>query len=68
MLVELPVRFFNRLVRATTSRRGPHDFFDVHVGSTAVVRCHFAAHVALGDDADELATSLICYHGGAAAA
>jgi len=68
MLVELPARFVNRLVRVTTSGRGPHNFFDVHVGGTAVIRRHFAAHVALGDDADELATSLIRYHGRASVA
>jgi hypothetical protein len=54
MLVEFPARFFNRFIRATTSRRETHDLFDANLGSTAVVSRHAATHVALGDDADQL--------------
>ena len=37
MFVELPARCFNRLIRATTCRRGLHDLFDAHFRSTAVI-------------------------------
>jgi len=54
MLVEFPARFFNRLIRATTRRRGTHYLFDANFGSTAVISRHAATHIALGDDADQL--------------
>ena len=54
MLVEFSARFFNRLSRATTRRRGTHDLFDAYLRSTAVISRHAATHVALGDDADQL--------------
>jgi hypothetical protein len=68
MLVELPARCFNRLIRATTRRRGAHDLFDAHFGSTAVISRHAATHVAFGDDADQLEVFCIRNHGRAAAA
>jgi hypothetical protein len=68
MLVELPARFFNRLIRTTASRRGSHDLFDANFGSTAVISRHAATHVALGDDADQLEAFCILNHGRAAVA
>jgi hypothetical protein len=68
MLVERPARFFNRLICATTSRRGSHDLFDAHFGSTAVISRHAATHVALGDDADQLHAVYTLNHRRAAAA
>jgi hypothetical protein len=47
MLVEFPARFFNRLIRVTTSRRGSHDLFDANFRSMAVISRHAATHVAL---------------------
>ena len=54
MLVELPARLFNRLMRATTRRRRVHDLVDAHVGCVTVISHHAATHVAFGDDADQL--------------
>ena len=68
MLVEFPARFFNRLIRATTRRRGAHDLFDGYLRSTAVIGRHAATHVALGDDADHLETFCILNYRRAAAA
>lgn len=68
MFVEFPARFFNRLIRATTRRRGLHDLFDANFGSAPVVSRHAATHVALGDDADQLEAFCILNHRRAAAA
>jgi hypothetical protein len=68
MLVELPARFFNRLLGATTRRRGTHDLSDADFGSTPIMSCHAATHVALGDDADQLECLYILNHRRAAAA
>jgi hypothetical protein len=68
MLVELPARFFNRLLRATTRRRGTHDLSDGNFGSTPVMSCHPATDVALGDDPDQLECFCILNHRRAAAA
>jgi hypothetical protein len=54
MLVEFPARGFHRLILATTSRRRSHDLFHANCGRLAVVGCHTATYVALGDDADQL--------------
>jgi len=68
MLVEFPARFFQRLIRVTTRRRGPHDLFDANFGSTAIISRHAATHVVLGDDADQLEVLCILNQGGTAAA
>ena len=68
MLVEFPARFFNRLARTTTRRQGAHDLFDANVRSAPVISRHAATHVALGDDADQLAVLCILNHRRAAAA
>ena len=62
MLVEFPTRYFNRLARTTTGRQGSHDLFDAHVRSAPVISRHAAAHVALGDDADQLEVFSILNH------
>ena len=62
MLVEFPAPFFNRLMRAATRRRGPHDLFDTNFGSVAAIRRHAATHVALGDDADQREVFRILNH------
>jgi hypothetical protein len=62
MLVEFSARFFNGRIRATAPRRGAHDLFDAYVGSAPVVSRHAAAHVALGDDADQFAVFCILNH------
>ena len=67
MLVELPARLLDRLICATTSRRGSHDFGDANVGGTTVISGHAATHVALGDDADQLEADRILDHRRAAA-
>jgi hypothetical protein len=68
LLVQLPARFFSRVVGVATGRRGSHDLFDANVGRTAVISRHAAAHVALGDNTDQLAVFCILNHGRAAAA
>jgi hypothetical protein len=68
MLVELPARFLNRLLCATTRRRGTHDLSDANFGSPPVMSCHATTHVALGDDAHQLEVQCILNHGRAAAA
>jgi len=68
MLVELPARCVNRLIRPTTRRRGTHDLFDAYLRSAPVISRHAATHVALGDDADQLEGFCILNHGRAAAA
>jgi hypothetical protein len=68
MLVELPARFFNRLIRVTTGRRGSHDRFDANFGSAAVISRHAATHVPLGNDADQLEIVCILDHRRAAVA
>jgi hypothetical protein len=68
VLDQLPARFFNRLIRVTTRRRWSHDLFDANFGSTPVISRHAATHVALGDDADQLAVLCILNYGRAAAA
>ena len=62
MLVELPARLFDRLIRATTGRRRTHDLFDANFGSAAVIGCYPTAHVALGNYAHQLATFDILNH------
>jgi hypothetical protein len=68
MLVEFPARFCNWLIRSTTRRRGTHDVFDANFGSAPVIRRHAAAHVAFGNDADQLEVFCVLNHGRAAAA
>jgi hypothetical protein len=68
MLVEFSARFFNWLIRATTSRRGSHNLFDANFGSAPVISRHAATHVALGDDADQLEFFCILNHRRAATA
>jgi len=68
MLVQFPARFLNRIIRATTRRRGTHDLFDANFGSTAVISRHAATHVALGYDADQLEVFCILNYGRAPAA
>ena len=55
MFVEFSARFLNGLIRATTRRRGSHDFADAYVRPSPVIGGHAATDVALGDDADHLA-------------
>ncbi len=55
MLVELPARIFDQLIRATAGRRRTHDLFDANFGSAAVIGCYPTAHVALGNYAYQLA-------------
>ncbi|MDO8632377.1 MAG: hypothetical protein Q7R41_17990 [Phycisphaerales bacterium] len=68
MIVEFAARFFDRLICATTSRRGSHDLFDANFRSMAVIGRHAATDVALGDDADQLEGLYILNHRRAAAA
>ena len=67
MFVEFPARFFNWCIRATTRRRGAHDFLDAHVRSAPVISRHAATDVTLGDDTDQLAVLCILNHRRAAA-
>jgi hypothetical protein len=62
MLVEFAARFFNWLIRATTSRRGTHDLSDAHLRSAPVISRYAATHVALSDDADQLEAFRILNH------
>jgi hypothetical protein len=68
MLIEFSASFFNRLICATTRRRGTHDLFDAYLRSALVISRHAATHVALGNDADELEVLCILDHGRAATA
>jgi len=68
MLVEFPARFFNRLIRATTRRRGTHDLFDANFRSVPVISRHATTHVALRDDADQLEVFCVLNYWRAAAA
>ena len=68
MLVEFPARFFNRLFRAATRRRGAHDLCDANFRSVPVISRHATTYIALGDDADQLEVFCILNHWRAAAA
>ena len=68
VLVELPTRRFNRLLRVTTRRSGSHDLRDRDFGSPAIISRHAATHITLGDDAGQLETIGILDDGRAAAA
>ena len=68
MLMEFAARLLNRLICATTHRRGSHNLFDSHFGRIAVISGHAATHVALGDDTDQFETFCTLNHRRAAAA
>ena len=67
MLVELSARLLNRFLRVATGGRWAHDLSDANVGCSAVISRHAAAHVTLGDDADQLEVLGILNHRRAAA-
>ena len=68
MLVESPAGGVDRLICATTRRRGSHDLFHADFRGVAVISRHAATDVAFGDNADQLEVLLIFNDRRAAAA
>jgi hypothetical protein len=68
MLVELPTRVVNRLIRIATGRQRSHDLFDANLRATAVFSHYAATHISFGDDADQFEGFCILDHGRTSAA
>lgn len=68
MLVETFAGGVDRLICATTRRRGSHDLFHADFRGLTVTTHHAATDVSFGDDADQLEVLLVFNDGRAAAA